>query len=83
MSVTFVDIIDENDAGQRIDNFLMRRFKGVPKKKSRHFTQGRSSCEQFEGGKPRLQLADRIRFRPGSKAKASILNHTRLEHLRG
>ena len=33
MSVTFVDIEDENDVGQRIDNFLMRRLKGVPKQK--------------------------------------------------
>ena len=27
MGVTFVDIDDENDVGQRIDNFLMRRLK--------------------------------------------------------
>ena len=33
MGVTFVDIDDENDVGQRIDNFLMRRLKGVPKQK--------------------------------------------------
>jgi 23S rRNA pseudouridine955/2504/2580 synthase len=33
VSVTFVDIEDENDVGQRIDNFLMRRLKGVPKQK--------------------------------------------------
>lgn len=33
MSVTFIDIEDENDVGQRIDNFLMRRLKGVPKQK--------------------------------------------------
>ena len=33
MGVTFVDIDDENDVGQRIDNFLMRRLKGVPNRK--------------------------------------------------
>ena len=24
-------LVDEEDAGQRLDNFLMRRLKGVPK----------------------------------------------------
>ena len=33
MTVTFVDIRDENDVGQRIDNFLMRHLRGVPKQK--------------------------------------------------
>ena len=33
MGVTFVDIEDDIDVFQLIDNFLMRRLKGVPKQK--------------------------------------------------
>ena len=66
MSVTFVDISDENDVGQRIDNFLMRRFKDVPKQKiyailrKGEIRVNSSRVKQTY----RLRLADRIEFHP-------------------
>ena len=73
MSVTFVDIVDENDVGQRIDNFLMRRFKGVPKQKIYAILRKGEVRVNSSRVKQtyRLQLADRIRIPPlVSKAQA-------------
>ena len=84
MSVTFVDIIDENDAGQRIDNFLMRRFKGVPKQKIYGILRKGEVRVNSSRVKQtyRLQLADRIRIPPlVSKAKASIRLDNRTQAL--
>ena len=33
MEVTYVDIVNADDVGQRIDNFLLRHLKGVPRTK--------------------------------------------------
>ena len=75
MSVTFVEISDENDVGQRIDNFLMRRFKGVPKQKiyailrKGEIRVNSSRVKQTY----RLQLADLIRIPPlVSKSQAPV-----------
>jgi 23S rRNA pseudouridine955/2504/2580 synthase len=73
VSVTFVDIVDENDVGQRIDNFLMRRFKGVPKQKIYAILRKGEVRVNSSRVKQtyRLQLADRIRIPPlVSKAQA-------------
>ena len=81
MSVAYVDIVDENDVGQRIDNFLMRRFKGVPKQKIYAILRKGEVRVNSSRVKQtyRLQFADRIRIPPlVSKAQAPthLDNHT-------
>ena len=66
MGVTFVDIEDENDVGQRIDNFLMRRLKGVPKQKI--YSILRKGEVRVNSGRVkqtyRLKAQDRVRIPP-------------------
>ena len=75
MGVTFVDIDDENDVGQRIDNFLMRRLKGVPKQKI--YSILRKGEVRVNSGRVkqtyRLKTADRVRIPPvSSRAEAPV-----------
>ena len=37
MEVTYLDIVNVDDVGQRIDNFLLRHLKGVPRTKIYRF----------------------------------------------
>ncbi|MCU7846073.1 MAG: 23S rRNA pseudouridine(955/2504/2580) synthase RluC [Candidatus Thiodiazotropha sp. (ex Monitilora ramsayi)] len=64
-SVTFLDVA-QDDAGQRIDNFLMRHLKGVPK--SRIYRVLRKGEVRVNKGRIkatyRLQAGDRIRIPP-------------------
>ena len=66
MGVTYVDIEDRNDVGQRIDNYLMRVLKGVPRQ--RVYRILRKGEVRINGGRVkasyRLQLNDRIRIPP-------------------
>lgn len=66
MGVTYVDIEDHNDVGQRADNFLMRRLKGVPRQHIYRIL--RKGEVRVNGGRVkatyRLQLHDRIRIPP-------------------
>lgn len=66
MAVTFVDIDDENDVGQRVDNFLMRHLKGVPKQKIYSILRKGEVRVNSSRVKPtyRLQHQDRIRIPP-------------------
>ena len=75
MGVTFVDIDDENDVGQRIDNFLMRRLKGVPKQKI--YSILRKGEVRVNSGRVkqtyRLKASDRVRIPPVStRAEAPV-----------
>ena len=75
MGVTFVDIDDENDVGQRIDNFLMRRLKGVPKHKI--YSILRKGEVRVNSGRVkqtyRLKATDRVRIPPGAtRAEAPV-----------
>lgn len=64
-SVTFLEVGDES-AGQRIDNFLLKRLKGVPKSHVYRIlrsgevrvNKGRASADR------RLELGDRVRVPP-------------------
>jgi 23S rRNA pseudouridine955/2504/2580 synthase len=64
-SVTYLDI-DERSEGQRLDNFLLRVCKGVPK--SHIYRVVRSGEVRVNGGRRgadyRLQIADRVRLPP-------------------
>ena len=66
MPVTYIEIHDSEDVGQRIDNFLLRNLKGLPRQ--RIYKILRSGEVRVNGGrvKPsyRLQLDDRIRIPP-------------------
>jgi 23S rRNA pseudouridine955/2504/2580 synthase len=66
MPVEYVDITNAEDAGQRIDNFLLRSLKGLPRQ--RIYKILRSGEVRVNGGriKPshRLELGDRIRIPP-------------------
>ncbi len=66
MGVTYVDIVDRNDVGQRADNFLLRRLKGVPRQHIYRIL--RKGEVRVNGGRVkatyRLQLNDRIRIPP-------------------
>ena len=66
MNVTFVDISDLNDVGQRIDNFLIRHLKGVPKQKIYSILRKGEVRVNSSRVKQtyRLELADRIRIPP-------------------
>lgn len=75
MSVTFVEIENLNDVGQRIDNYLLRTLKGVPKQKI--YSILRKGEVRVNSGrvKPtyRLQLHDRVRVPPVfTKAQAPV-----------
>ena len=75
MGVTFVDIDDENDVGQRIDNFLMRRLKGVPKHKI--YSILRKGEVRVNSGRVkqtyRLKATDRVRIPPvATRAEALV-----------
>ncbi len=63
----------ENDAGQRVDNFLSRHLKGVPK--SRIYRLMRRGEVRVNGGrvKPghRLEAGDRVRIPPVRVAEAA------------
>ena len=66
MPVEYVDISNAEDVGQRIDNFLLRSLKGLPRQ--RIYKILRSGEVRVNGGriKPghRLRLGDRIRIPP-------------------
>ena len=75
MSVTFVDIENLNDVGQRIDNYLMRTLKGVPKQKIYSILRKGEVRINSARVKPtyRLQLHDRVRIPPVfTKAQAPV-----------
>ena len=73
-SVNHVEI-DGDDAGQRIDNFLLRRLKGVPK--ARIYRMLRRGEVRVNGGRanPRQRLAagDRVRIPPVRTAPSPTL----------
>jgi len=66
MGVTYVDIEDHNDVGQRADNFLIRTLKGVPRQHIYRIL--RKGEVRVNGGRVkaayRLKLNDRIRIPP-------------------
>ncbi len=66
MSVQYLEIEDHQDVGQRLDNFLMRFLKGVPR--AHVYKILRSGEVRVNGGRVkanyRIQLADRIRIPP-------------------
>lgn len=77
LSVRYIEI-DEISAGQRVDNFLLRILKGVPK--SRIYRCLRKGEVRINGGRSkasrRLMAGDRVRIPPlrtsqGSPAKAT------------
>jgi 23S rRNA pseudouridine955/2504/2580 synthase len=75
LSVTFVDIENLGDVGQRIDNYLMRTLKGVPKQKVYSILRKGEVRVNSSRVKPtyRLQLHDRIRVPPVfTKAQAPV-----------
>ena len=73
MPVEYVDISDFEDVGKRIDNFLLRSLKGLPRQ--RVYKILRSGEVRVNGGriKPsyRLQLEDRIRIPPVTTRSAT------------
>lgn len=66
MAVSYVDITDQQDVGQRADNYLMRILKGVPRQHVYRIL--RRGEVRVNGGRVkasyRLQLHDRIRIPP-------------------
>ena len=66
MPVTYLDLDNENDVDQRIDNFLMRVMKGVPRQHVYKIL--RSGEVRVNGGRVRanyrLCLGDRVRVPP-------------------
>ena len=84
MGVTFIDIEDENDVGQRIDNFLMRRLKGVPKQKI--YSILRKGEVRVNSGRVkqtyRLKAQDRVRIPPvAARAEAPVQLNDETEQL--
>lgn len=84
MGVTFIDIEDENDVGQRIDNFLMRRLKGVPKQKI--YSILRKGEVRVNSGRVkqtyRLKAQDRVRIPPvATRAEAPVQLNDETEYL--
>jgi 23S rRNA pseudouridine955/2504/2580 synthase len=82
--VTFIDIEDENDVGQRIDNFLMRRLKGVPKQKI--YSILRKGEVRVNSGRVkqtyRLKAQDRVRIPPvATRAEAPVQLNDETEQL--
>lgn len=69
MPVTYLDIDDPQDVGQRLDNFLMRSLKGVPRPLI--YRVVRKGEVRVNGGRAkvsyRLQLHDRVRIPPVRK----------------
>lgn len=74
-SVTWV-VVDENTAGQRIDNFLIRHLKGVPK--SHLYRILRSGEVRVNSGRVdatyRLEIDDKLRIPPIRVAAKPQLN---------
>lgn len=66
MAVTYVDIADPQDVGQRVDNYLLRVLKGVPRQHV--YRLMRRGEVRVNGGRIkasyRLQLNDRLRIPP-------------------
>ena len=66
MGVTYVDITQADDVGQRVDNFLMRTLKGVPRQ--RIYRILRRGEVRVNGGRIKasykLELHDRLRIPP-------------------
>ena len=66
MAVTYLELDNPNDVDQRIDNYLMRVLKGVPRQHVYKIL--RSGEVRVNGGRIkasyRLQLGDRIRVPP-------------------
>ena len=84
MGVTFIDIEDENDVGQRIDNFLMRRLRGVPKQKI--YSILRKGEVRVNSGRVkqtyRLKAQDRVRIPPvATRAEAPVQLNDETEQL--
>ena len=81
MSVTFVDIENPNDVGQRIDNYLLRTLKGVPKQKIYSILRKGEVRVNSARVKPtyRLELHDRVRVPPiftRTQAPVRLSSHT-------
>jgi 23S rRNA pseudouridine955/2504/2580 synthase len=81
MEVTYLDIVNVDDVGQRIDNFLLRHLKGVPRAKIYRIL--RKGEVRVNGGriKPtyRLALNDRVRVPPirsRKEAPVQLTEHT-------
>jgi 23S rRNA pseudouridine955/2504/2580 synthase len=72
MPVSYLDINDPEDHGQRIDNFLLRTLKGVPR--SHIYRILRSGEVRVNGGRVkasyRLNLNDRVRIPPIARSEA-------------
>ena len=86
-SVTWLEI-DENSAGQRIDNFLIRHLKGVPK--SHLYRILRSGEVRVNSGRVdatyRLEIKDKLRIPPirlGLKASSPTAPQTVTPRLAG
>ena len=63
-SVTFIEI-DDSAAGQRIDNFLLRQLKGVPKSHVYRILRGEVRVNKKRTDQTyRLQLGDLVRIPP-------------------
>ncbi|MEQ1556587.1 MAG: S4 domain-containing protein, partial [Gallionella sp.] len=63
-SVTFLEI-DESGAGQRIDNFLFRHLKGVPKSHIYRILRGEVRVNKKRVDQThRLQLGELLRIPP-------------------
>ncbi|MEM9624359.1 MAG: RluA family pseudouridine synthase [Pseudomonadota bacterium] len=66
MSVRYIDIQQPDDVGQRLDNFLMRQVKGVPR--SMIYRIVRKGEVRVNGGRVavsyRLALGDKVRLPP-------------------
>ena len=55
LSVRYVDVFDQQDVGQRVDNFLLRQLKGVPRQHIYRFTaQGGRFGLTAGGSKPAI-----------------------------
>ena len=71
-TVTYIDIDDADDAGQRIDNFLLKHLKGVPR--SFVYRILRSGEVRVNSGRVkasyRLSVGDRVRIPPARRASA-------------
>ncbi|XOV81600.1 MAG: RluA family pseudouridine synthase [bacterium] len=73
MTVQHVEVQDPEDVGQRIDNFLLRRLKGVPRQYVYRIL--RRGEVRVNGGRIkagyRMQMQDRVRI-PPTRARAAL-----------
>lgn len=77
-SVTFLEI-DENGAGQRIDNFLFRHLKGVPKSHIYRILRGEVRVNKKRVDQTcRLQLGDLLRIPPIRVAEKAVVDEAHI-----